>query len=293
MPEQSWARWDFARGQVDDGPLTRKYLKRLSLHLAVGVLDIVNLINYLVNLKVLDSTTPISNSKAVSIALHLVIELTAQTPASEQISHTPRDLATHSIFITAEPAVSMTTQTPLAFREATPEDVPLLLPLIRTAYRGTEGWTTEAAYLNDKRISDTDLLAKINRPNGIVFIVTHAETGDLIACCEVELQASSDAADPTAYFGLFAVDPARQGGGIGKQVLARAEAFARERWQAKRMEMFVIWLRSELIDYYVRRGYQRTDETKPFPYAEVVEGRALRDDLYFTVLRKDITTAAA
>lgn len=184
-------------------------------------------------------------------------------------------------------------QTPLTFREATPDDVPALLPLIRTAYRGTSGWTTEAAYLNDKRISPADLLAKITRPNGLVFIASHADTGALISCCEVELQQpTTPNADPVAYFGLFAVDPARQGGGIGKQVLARAERYAREQWQAARMEMCVIWLREELIEFYVRRGYVRTGETKPFPYAEVFEGGALRDDLYFDVLRKELAPAA-
>lgn len=176
----------------------------------------------------------------------------------------------------------------LTFREATHDDVPALLPLIRIAYRGTSGWTTEAAYLNDKRISDDGLKAKIDNPNGVVLIVHNADTGALVACCELQLQAAKESTPATAYFGLFAVDPTLQGGGVGRQVLTRAEEFARGRWQAERIEMFVIWLREELISWYIRRGYERTGEKEPFPYADIYEGSALRDDLYFDVLRKSL-----
>ncbi|KAH7349649.1 alpha/beta hydrolase [Plectosphaerella cucumerina] len=185
-----------------------------------------------------------------------------------------------------------TPQASLTFRKATPADIPILLPLIRTAYRGNKGWTNESALLNDKRISPDALLAKITRPSGFVLVATRPEDpATVIACCEVELQPG--AAHPTGYFGLFAVDPAIQGGGIGKQVLAKAEEHAREEWNAAEMEMCVIWTRSELIDYYVRRGYKHTGEKKPFPYAEVFEGAALRDDLHFIVLRKPLAVAAA
>ncbi|KAL1836813.1 hypothetical protein VTK73DRAFT_4916 [Phialemonium thermophilum] len=48
--------------------------------------------------------------------------------------------------------------------------------------------------------------------------------------------------------------------------------------------MTVIWARADIIAWYERRGYRKTGETRPFPYAELVNGRALRDDLYFEVL---------
>ncbi|ROT37845.1 alpha/beta hydrolase [Sodiomyces alkalinus F11] len=189
---------------------------------------------------------------------------------------------------------------PLAFREATPADVPLLLPLIRTAYRTPAGWTNEAAYLNDKRISPADLAAKISRPDGVVLMATNPDSAALVACCEVQIQhpdpsasSAAAAAGPTAYFGLFAVDPALQGGGVGRRVLARAEEYARETWRARRMVMWVIWLRTELIDWYLRRGYVRTGETAPFPYDQMFQGKALRDDLYFDVLRKEFGESEA
>ncbi|KAG7149229.1 hypothetical protein HYQ46_001870 [Verticillium longisporum] len=178
----------------------------------------------------------------------------------------------------------------LAFREATTTDVPNLLPLIRTAYRGNQGWTNESAYLNDKRISPADLESKINAPDGLVLITHDAATGELVACCELQHRPAGDGKPSTGYFGLFAVDPNRQGGGLGRQVLARAEAHAKEKWSVEKMEMFVLWMRDELIDWYVRRGYKRTGERGDFPYEHVFEGQALRDDLYFIILRKDLTS---
>ncbi|KAL7907328.1 hypothetical protein GGI35DRAFT_470561 [Trichoderma velutinum] len=161
--------------------------------------------------------------------------------------------------------------------------LPSVLTLVRSAYRGESsraGWTTEAELVDDQRIDEEGLLAKINEPFGAV-LVAHDEAGDILACCEVLKQS-----DTVAYFGLFAVNPLRQAGGIGRTVLTAAEEYAKQTWGISEMEMTVIWTREELIQYYVRRGYTLTEKTKPFPYAELVGGKALRDDLYFSVLIK-------
>ncbi|KAB5515044.1 acetyltransferase [Coniochaeta sp. 2T2.1] len=181
----------------------------------------------------------------------------------------------------------------IAFRTATAEDIPLLLPLIKGAYRGDAsrtGWTTEADLVADDRIDAAGLLAKISDPNGAVLVATDTSSGSFISCCEVLHKAEEGST--TAYFGLFAVDPLLQGGGIGKTVLAYAEAFAREKWGVQRMEMTVIWTRAELIAWYGRRGYFKTGERREFPYAELVNGQALRDDLWFETLEKDLTASA-
>lgn len=179
---------------------------------------------------------------------------------------------------------------PLNFRKATPTDIPALLALVKSAYRGEssrQGWTTEADFIADERIDEAGLLAKINAPGGVVLLGTSAAApNQLLACCEVlRHPAPSD----LSYFGLFAVNPTLQNGGIGRQVLAEAERYAREEMGAARMEMTVVWLRKELIDWYVRRGYVIMEgEKRPFPYEGLVNGKALRDDLYFLVLRKDL-----
>ncbi|KAF4343603.1 murein transglycosylase [Fusarium beomiforme] len=185
----------------------------------------------------------------------------------------------------------------LTFRPATPKDVAPLLSLIISAYRGQEsraGWTTEADLLADERISSDDLLSKITDPKGVILMVftntspseTSKETNcdsapRLVGCCEV-LQKDEE----RAYFGLFAVSPKLQAGGIGKQVLQYAENYAARNWGTKIMTMWVIWTRKELIDWYARRGYVKTGEKSPFPYEGLVNGKALRDDLYFDHLEK-------
>lgn len=195
--------------------------------------------------------------------------------------------------------------TDLTFRKATPTDVPTVLSLIRSAYRGDasrQGWTTEADFVADDRIDEAGLLHKINEPNGLVLMVHRAASLSLppppssssssaveppIACCEIlRLPEPSK----VAYLGLFSVSPLLQNGGIGKKVLAEAERVAREEMGAEIMDLQTLYMRSELIAYYKRRGYYVVEgETRPFPYGHLVNPRPeMRKDLYFVVLRKSL-----
>lgn len=179
----------------------------------------------------------------------------------------------------------MSQPTPLTFRVATSDDVTPVLSLVRSAYRGDAsraGWTTEADYLADDRIDEGGILEKINEPQGVILLA-HDPAGALASCCELLKRD-----DELAYFGLFAVDPLRQAGGIGKQVLAEAERYAQKVFGVAKLEMQVIWLRDSLISWYERKGYKKTDQTRPFPYDGLVNGVALRDDLYFNILVKDL-----
>lgn len=171
----------------------------------------------------------------------------------------------------------------LAFRPATAGDVPALVALIESAYRGDDsraGWTTEADLLEGQR---TD-------PEGVMAVVTHADSrllvaerdGDPIACCHVEHRGGH------AYFGMFAVRPTAQGGGLGKAVMAEAERVAREEWGVREMHMTVIRQREELIAWYERRGYRRTGEMSPFPYGDERFGIPQRTDLEFELLVKEL-----
>jgi GNAT superfamily N-acetyltransferase len=173
----------------------------------------------------------------------------------------------------------------LTYRLATADEASELTALVRSAYRGDEsraGWTTEADLLADERIDVEQMRDKIARAEAAVLTIRDPDE-NLVACCEVV-----DRGAGLAYFGMFAVRPTLQSAGIGGQVLAAAERYASERWDARRMEMTVIGQREDLIAWYLRRGYTRTDEHRPFPYDELVNGEARRDDLYFTVLVKDL-----
>lgn len=189
--------------------------------------------------------------------------------------------------------------TDLVFQKATPSDVPSLLALIRSAYRGESsraGWTTEADFVTDDRIDETGLLQKINAPNGLVLVARSAaasspEDDDAppppLACCEILRHPEPS---KIAYLGLFSVSPTLQNGGIGKKVLAEAERLARETLGAEVMDLQTLWMRDELIAYYERRGYHVVKgETRPFPYEHMVNPRpGMREDLYFVVMRKSL-----
>ncbi|KAK8913289.1 hypothetical protein H634G_08481 [Metarhizium anisopliae BRIP 53293] len=173
----------------------------------------------------------------------------------------------------------------LTYRKATDADARDVQALIKSAYRGESsraGWTTEADLVADDRIDEAGVVSKINQKNGLV-LVAHDEAGALAGCCEIECKAGG-----IGYFGLFAVDPTRQAGGLGRRILTEAENIARDELGVRVLEMLVIWPRKELVDWYIRRGYTKTEKTRPFPYGHLVNGQALRDDLYFVVLEKEL-----
>jgi GNAT superfamily N-acetyltransferase len=173
------------------------------------------------------------------------------------------------------------------FRVAGTADVESVVALVESAYRGESGrrgWTTES-HLLDGRRTDAELVAELLvSPDSAVLL---AYAGDeLLACCHIEKHGNS------AYFGMFAVDPLRQNGGLGRQLLAEAERYAHEVWQCAAMHMKVIDVRSELMAWYERRGYRRTGEYSPFPYGNERFGVPLREDLRFELMIKDFTEAA-
>jgi GNAT superfamily N-acetyltransferase len=118
----------------------------------------------------------------------------------------------------------------------------------------------------------------IERPRSRVLIAE--QDGALLACAHVAEEHGA------GYFGMFSVRPGRQGGGIGKLLLAEAERVARVEWSLPAMRMTVIDIREELIAFYERRGYRRTGITKPFPYGDARFGIPKRDDLRFEILEK-------
>ncbi|MCQ8769745.1 GNAT family N-acetyltransferase [Streptomyces telluris] len=176
-----------------------------------------------------------------------------------------------------------TSSTETTFRDATVEDVPVLVALVESAYRGDAsraGWTTEADLLDGQRTDPDGVKAVVTDPDSRLLVV---ERGDrIVACCQLEHRGAH------AYFGMFAVSPEMQGAGLGKVVIAEAERLVRADWSATEMHMTVIKQRDELIAWYERRGYRRTGRMSPFPYGDERFGIPQRDDLEFELLIKEL-----
>lgn len=171
-----------------------------------------------------------------------------------------------------------------AFRPATRSDVNRLQPFVHSAYRGDSarrGWTHEADLLDGQRTDAEALQAMIDDPTYVILLAER--DGRLSGCVSVQ-----DKGDGLAYLGMLSVDPEKQGGGLGRRLIAAAESEARRRFGARTMEMTVIVQRRELIDWYVRRGYAETGERRPFPSTDPRFGLPRRDDLAFTVLTRDL-----
>ena len=169
----------------------------------------------------------------------------------------------------------------LVTRPATTEDVPALVALVNSAYRGESskaGWTTEADLLGGQRVDVEGLTDTIVRPGNVILL--HERDRAPVACVHLERTGED------CYLGMLTIQPTRQGAGLGRQMLGIAERWAREHWSSRTMQMTVIVQRTELIAWYERRGYRRTGERRPFPYGDERFGLPRRNDLAFEVLRK-------
>ena len=169
-------------------------------------------------------------------------------------------------------------------RTASTTDVAALAALVERSYRGpvaATGWTTETELLTGPRSSESQIAALV-ADDGSRFVLVEAD-GRLVGSALVQRPAEPGAA---AYVGMFAVDPARQGTGLGKAVLEAAERTAQELWSATEVTLTVISLRDELITWYERRGYARTGRHLPFPFHEA--SGALRTDFDLVEMRKEL-----
>ena len=175
----------------------------------------------------------------------------------------------------------------LAFRDATAADVDAIVELVTSAYRGEAsraGWTTEADLLDGNRIDPGVLRGDIARERSRVLLASRA--GELVACAHVAIE------DGAGYFGMFAVRPVLQGGGVGKAVLAEAERVVRDDWGLPVMRMTVIDLREERWAWSARRGARRPGLKTPSPAVHPRGGTPTRDDLRFEVLEKPLRADA-
>ncbi len=148
----------------------------------------------------------------------------------------------------AASANSPASESKVRIRPASDEDVPGLTRLINAAF------VVEQVVFDGDRVDDLGVRAYMS---GGTFLVAE-DSGGLAGCVYIEVR------DNRSYLGLLSVQPARQGTGLGPQLVAAAETLARESG-SRVMDLRVISARGEqLLPFYARRGYEVVC-TEPFP----------------------------
>jgi len=123
-------------------------------------------------------------------------------------------------------------------RTANPTDIAELLRVINAAF------SVERFFLDRDRI-DADTLTNLMSKGR--FLIAE-DGGSITACIYVEVRGEE------GYFGLLSVDPARQGGGLGKKMVIEAESYFKVSG-CKTSTMRIVNLRTELPVFYAKLGY--------------------------------------
>ncbi|MBL7874887.1 MAG: GNAT family N-acetyltransferase [Cyclobacteriaceae bacterium] len=164
---------------------------------------------------------------------------------------------------------------------ATLEDAPELDRLVNSAYRGDssrQGWTTEADLLDGTRTDAQAIIALIQNPD--TTLLKYTEGNEILGCVELRNEKGK------LYLGMLTVRPNLQGKGIGKKLLTAAETEAKKQ-NCRSIFMTVLSVRKELIDWYIRHGYQLTGDRKPFAFTDPRFGQP-KMKLEFAVLEKKL-----
>lgn len=170
----------------------------------------------------------------------------------------------------------------MVLRTAVVQDISRLNELVNSVYRGEnaqKGWTTEAALLDGQRVDDQMLADIISNVRERIFLFE--DSGQILGCVH------SVDKEKNVFLGMLSVPVELQGRGLGKKLMNIVEKDAKARGFAA-VQMHVLSVRQELLDWYYRHGYKNTGEKSLWPYGDKKWGIPKRDDLEFLVLSKNL-----
>jgi histone acetyltransferase (RNA polymerase elongator complex component) len=171
----------------------------------------------------------------------------------------------------------------LQFPLAVPKQAEEIASLVNSVYRGEhakKGWTTEADIMEGIRITEQRIREMINSENNAIILAVH--DNKIIGCVHLEKKGTD------CWLGMLSVDVDYQTYGLGKILIEKCESFAKYIFKCEVMKMRVIGVRSELIAYYLRRGYSLSGEKEDFIIAEGTFGESKNQNLFFEILAKNI-----
>jgi GNAT superfamily N-acetyltransferase len=135
----------------------------------------------------------------------------------------------------------------LPIRTASRADADDIVRVVNDAYR------RERFFIDQDRTNPEKIRALLQKGKFLLLV----EEVTIVGCVYVEVRGHR------GYFGLLAVDPKRQGAGLGARLIAAAEDGCRTAG-CRFMDLTVAHLRTELPPYYRRFGYVESG-TEPFP----------------------------
>jgi ribosomal protein S18 acetylase RimI-like enzyme len=143
----------------------------------------------------------------------------------------------------------------LRIREASAADQERLIPLINSAF-AIETFL-EGERTNPERMAEAMTTG--------IFLLAEDADGRIAACVYVETRGER------GYVGQLAVDPARQGQGIGRRMMRASEEHLR-RLGCVAVDIIVLGLRPDLPPFYERLGFVETSRGPFTPVRKVKEG---------------------
>jgi GNAT superfamily N-acetyltransferase len=155
-------------------------------------------------------------------------------------------------------------------RIAGPTDVDELVRVINAAYR------VEDFFVDGDRTNADDVRHRMSEAGGLFLVIDADTRGSLLASVHVHVR------DTEGHFGLLAVDPARQGRGLGRVLMDAVEAHCRAAG-CEELTLDFVNLRAELPGFYARLGFTLTGETAPMPSTE-----RLRRPAHLVAMRKPL-----
>ena len=153
---------------------------------------------------------------------------------------------------------------PITIRHAGAADAEAVARIVNQAYE------VERFFVLGDRTSSQDVLAHVRR--GILLVATEGE--ETVGCVHAEIHGDRGS------FGMLAVDPARQGAGLGRQLIVAAERHIRDAG-GRSIDIRVVNLRHDLLPWYRRLGYVDVG-TEPYVHRPTIQ------PCHFVLMRKEL-----
>ncbi|GJQ11251.1 hypothetical protein GpartN1_g3042.t1 [Galdieria partita] len=193
----------------------------------------------------------------------------------------------------------------LLTEEESLEDLRALVDLINTCYRSPSCWTNESSLIKGERVNleqvrdyikSSELLVLkregTNSNGSCTSSRNQSSTIPLLLGCVRTGPVSETVVGPLAevagYVGLLCSHPCCQGSGVGTFLIDAAEERCATFHKLNKMVMDVLDAREELIKWYEKKGYRRTESFVPARAFIEGKGELMLKDCNFILLEKKL-----